>query len=207
MRTRRDKSAFINITHSFIIYYCVLLSVRSDTFLNTLGNQRCVSAAKKLKESAAASSCKKLKLQCVECEARRKGKAENFNNDQQKATLLNQQDEKLDWNYLAAARRLCIFKYPHLISRIHRRAAQDINFRSEKWAVRATNRHPELEISWLACTCILFTCIYIFWSVFKTEGKSRCATRQAQFAGVRARTYPKQFIYDFNFICRLLVCY
>lgn len=31
--------AFINITHSFIIYYCVLLSALSDTFFNTLRNQ------------------------------------------------------------------------------------------------------------------------------------------------------------------------
>ena len=31
--------AFINITHSFIIYYCVLLSVLLDTFFNTLRNQ------------------------------------------------------------------------------------------------------------------------------------------------------------------------
>jgi hypothetical protein len=34
--TRTRNHAFINITHSFIIYYCVLLSALSDTFFNTL---------------------------------------------------------------------------------------------------------------------------------------------------------------------------
>lgn len=72
---RRENLAFINITHSFIIYYCVLLSVRSDTFLNTLGNQRSLRAAR----VHPAHTRREKRLQCVECEKRRKRNAENFN--------------------------------------------------------------------------------------------------------------------------------
>lgn len=151
MRMRRDKTqsrenlAFINITHSFIIYYCVLLSVRSDTFLNTLGNQRSLRAAR---VHPAHTRRKKTDCNVLNVKREEREMPKTLTNDDQCSTFESTRWEiglKLSFSLFLLLcslenSRLCIFSFKYRRNIWYHEPAK-ILISDQKWAVRATKKN------------------------------------------------------------------